>query len=228
MIPILFFGMSFVCDALAVWLILTLIGLIRLRSWARYSVLVIAALMAGFGAISAVDVRRYALFDAEPTRPTNRTDRARDVLRYRRSLRRFRGRLAWRCWSTTTTPQPVPCFLQHRTQRRWARPTPAPARPRPTAITVISWIYLICGPFCLLYLFLPMPTFLFGFIFSWPQGPRPLHCHRPGHCRDRLRPASPAQLSPPRRVLVVCRLPREHPGAADALGQAPVQRIHGH
>jgi len=50
--PILFFGMSLVSGAVAVWLIFTLVGLVRLRSWARYSVLVVASLMAGFGGIS--------------------------------------------------------------------------------------------------------------------------------------------------------------------------------
>ena len=52
MMPALMFGMSVISTVFAVWYLLTLIGLVRLRSWARYSVLVIAGLMAGFGGIS--------------------------------------------------------------------------------------------------------------------------------------------------------------------------------
>ena len=49
-----FFGLSLVAAALGVWCILTLIGLVRLSSWARYSVLVIGGCMALLGSISAV------------------------------------------------------------------------------------------------------------------------------------------------------------------------------
>ena len=53
-LPILLLAMSIVLAAFAVWSILTLIGLVRLQSWARYSVLVIAGLMAGFGGMLMV------------------------------------------------------------------------------------------------------------------------------------------------------------------------------
>jgi len=52
--PILLFLLSVFAAGLAVWSILTLIGLVRLRSWARYSLLVIAGCMAGFGGIGAL------------------------------------------------------------------------------------------------------------------------------------------------------------------------------
>lgn len=43
-------------------------------------------------------------------------------------------------------------------------PNTSAGRSRPTAITVISWLYMATAPFCLIYLFLPFPGFLFGFI----------------------------------------------------------------
>ncbi len=161
LIPILFFGMSFVCDALAVWLILTLVGLIRLRSWARYSVLVIAALMAGFGAISAATF--VALPFLMPNQAGTNPQTVHTVFFIIGAVYAVFALLGvvllvYYNFPTTSAifPRSVPL----------GPPNTSTGRPRPTAVTVISWVYLICGPFCLIYLFLPVPTFLFGFIFS--------------------------------------------------------------
>ena len=163
LIPILFFGMSFVCDALAVWLILTLIGLIRLRSWARYSVLVLAALMAGFGTISA------AMFVAMPFLMPNQAGTNPQtvhavffVIAAVYAVFAVLGVVLLVYYNYPTTRA---VFLAS-SPTPLGPPNTITGRPRPTAITVISWMYLICAPFSLLYLFLPMPTFLFGFIFS--------------------------------------------------------------
>jgi hypothetical protein len=43
-------------------------------------------------------------------------------------------------------------------------PNTSTGRVRPTAITVISWIYLISGPICCLYVFVPLPAFFLGFV----------------------------------------------------------------
>src|ERR1035437_3430418 len=67
MMPALMFGMSVLFAAFAVWFILTLIGLVRLRSWARYSLLVIAGLMAAFGGISMLT--SFAMPFLMPTLP---------------------------------------------------------------------------------------------------------------------------------------------------------------
>jgi len=161
LIPILFFGMSLACDALAVWLILTLVGLIRLRSWARYSVLVIAALMAGFGAVSAVTfVAMPFLMPNQPGTEPQTVHAMFFVIAAVYAVFALLGvvLLVYYNFPTTRAIFPQSATLDP--------PNTSTGRPRPTAVTVISWIYLICGPFSLLYLFLPMPTFLFGFIFS--------------------------------------------------------------
>ena len=163
LIPILFFGMSFVCDAFAVWLILTLIGLIRLRSWARYSVLVIAALMVGFGAISAVTfvVMPFLMPNQAGTDPQT-VHVMFFVIGAVYAVFAVLGLVLLVYYNYPTTRI---VFLQS-SPAPLGPPNTITGRPRPTAITVISWMYLICAPFSLLYLFLPMPTFLFGFVFS--------------------------------------------------------------
>src|ERR1035441_10561836 len=50
-LPIMMFAFSLLCAALAVCSIVTLIGLVRLRSCARYSILVIAGCITFFGGI---------------------------------------------------------------------------------------------------------------------------------------------------------------------------------
>lgn len=163
LIPILFFGMSFVCDALAVWLILTLVGLIRLRSWARYSVLVIASLMAGLGVISAATSFVMPFLVPNQSGADPHTMRIMSfVIGAVYAVFALLGVVLLVYYSFPTTKT---VFLQN-SSVVLAPPNTSTGRPRPTAVTVISWMYLICGPFCLLYLFLPMPTFLFGFIFS--------------------------------------------------------------
>jgi len=50
--PALYFGLSIALSLFASWAIATLIGLLRLRIWARYSILAIAGCTLGFGTLS--------------------------------------------------------------------------------------------------------------------------------------------------------------------------------
>jgi hypothetical protein len=61
-----FLGILLSCAGAVVWLIWTLVGLIRLRSWARYSILVIAGLMVFYGASCAIKAARLIFTSDQP------------------------------------------------------------------------------------------------------------------------------------------------------------------
>ena len=169
MMPVLFFAMSVFSAALAVWLILTLIGLVRLRSWARYSLLVIAGLMAAFGGISMLT--SFAIPFLMPSLPSSPNQAPVDPGMLRMiffATGAFYGLVAaigvallvyfnlvkTRALFLLNAPVAV------------GPPKTSTGRVRPTAVTVISWIYLASSPFCLIYAFLPFPAFLLGFLLN--------------------------------------------------------------
>jgi hypothetical protein len=167
MMPALMFGMSVFAAAFAVWFILTLIGLVRLRSWARYSILVIAGLMAAFGGMSMVT--SFAMPFLMPAMPAAGNQPAADPGMMRIIF------FVTGAFYGVVTALGVALLVYYNLAKTRALfllsapvsvgpPNTSTGRPRPTAITVISWLYLIYGPFCLLYVFLPFPMFLFGFI----------------------------------------------------------------
>jgi hypothetical protein len=167
MMPVLFFGTSLLSTALAVWFILTLIGLVRLRSWARYSLLAIAGLMAGFGGIAMLS--SFAMPFLMPSMPAAANQPAADP-----SILRTIFFMTGAVYGLVTALG-VALLVYYNLAKTRALflmnapvnvgpPKTSTGRPRPTAVTVISWIYLISAPFCLIYTFLPFPAFLFGFI----------------------------------------------------------------
>jgi hypothetical protein len=167
MMPWMVFGISVLSAAFAVWFILTLIGLVRLRSWARYSVLVIAGLMAGFGGISMLS--SFAMPFLMPALPATGGQPAPDPAVMRMIF--FAAGAVYGLVAGLGTAMLV-YYNRAKTRALFALNAPVPAGPpntstgraRPTAVTVISWLYMISAPICLLYVFLPFPAFLFGFI----------------------------------------------------------------
>jgi hypothetical protein len=165
-LPIMMSVMSLFFVALAVWSILTLIGLVRMRSWARYSVLVIAGCVAFFaGMISLMSFAMpFLLSSLASQSPAPNPD-------IRHGAFFFGGTLC--AIFTAIGIALLVYFNLAKTRALFQQNAPlnlrpsntSTGRPRPTAITVISWIYLISAPFCLIYFFLPVPGFLFGFVF---------------------------------------------------------------
>jgi hypothetical protein len=163
-LPILFFGMSLLAAAAAVWSILTLIGLLRLRAWARYSVLVIAGCMAAFGAI--LTLTSFAMpFLASTVAPQPGADPSamRVIFFVSGVLYAVVTAIGVSLFIYYNLAKTRTLFL-HSAPVNLDPPNTSTGRPRPTAITVISWLYMSTAPFFLIYLFLPFPAFLFGFI----------------------------------------------------------------
>ena len=165
--PAFMFGISVLSAAVAVWLILTLIGLVRLRSWARYSVLVVAGLMAGFGGI--LMLTSFALPFLMPALPASGGQPAPDPAITRII---FFSTGAFYALVTALGVALLVYYNLAKTKAVFALTAPVPLGPpntstgraRPTAVTVVSWLYMTTAPFCLMYVLFPIPAFLLGFI----------------------------------------------------------------
>ena len=151
---------------LAVWSILTLVGLARLRTWARYSILVMAGLGAGFGLIGvmislATPILMRGILPASQGTPPHFSFvfLVMGVL-YLFVIAIWTSQLIYYNLAGTRA-----LFLQN-APISLEPPNTSTGRPRPVAITILSWFFLLSGPFCLFYLFLPLPAYFFGVAFS--------------------------------------------------------------
>ena len=167
-LPIMMFLFSLLFAAFAGWSIVTLVGLVRLRSWARYSVLVIAGLLAVFGGISAVT--SFVMPFLMPVPPAVQNQPAADPAMMRviffviGAVYAFFAAIGIALLVYYNLARMRALFLQNAPVALGA-PNTVTGRPRPTAIAVISWIYLVSAPFFLIYTVLPFPAFFLGFIF---------------------------------------------------------------
>jgi len=173
------FLLSLFYAALAVWSILTSIGLVRLRSWARYSVLVIAGCVAFFGAIATLMsiampfLMRNVVPAVQPIPGAGQPDASAAALANAPHLVHgvflFMGAfygiftvvaIALLVYYNLAKTRAL--FLQN-APVNLSPPNTSTGRPRPIAIAILSWFFLISAPFTLIYAFLPFPAFLFGF-----------------------------------------------------------------
>jgi hypothetical protein len=167
-LPVMMFAFSLFYAALATWSILTLIGLVRMRSWARYSILVIAGCITLFGAIATLTsiampfLMRSAQLATQPAPDPN----------LMRGAFLFMGLISG-IFTAVAISQLVyynlantRAIFQQYAPVRLDPPNTSTGRPRPTAITVISWFFLISGPFMLIYSLLPIPAYVLGFVVN--------------------------------------------------------------
>ena len=135
-----------------------------MRSWARYSVLVFAGLMTAFGAILTLSsLAMPMMMPALQAQPGVDLSHASAIFLISAVI-----------YGTFTAIGIVLLVYFNLAKTRAlfllgepvasGPPNTSTGKPRPTAVTVISWLYLVNGAMCLLYLFLPYPTFLFGFV----------------------------------------------------------------
>jgi len=165
-LPVMMFALSLLCAASAVWSIVTLIGLVRLRSWARYSILVIAGLVTFFGGISTLTTFAMPLLiSSVPTQtPAANPHTMHATFLFVGAIYGLFTAIGIALLVYYNLAKARTLFLQN-APVNLAPPNTSTGRPRPTAIAIVSWLYLLSGPCCLIYLLLPYPGFLFGFIF---------------------------------------------------------------
>jgi hypothetical protein len=134
----------------------TSVGLFRLRSWARTSILVFAGFLAA-GSIFSLMVTMAVPIPPEFSAGTGQT--------FRRAMALVFGiPLAIALW----------WLIQFNTQSAkaaFASPIAEPASLRPLSITVIAWASIFGGASCVIAILTRSPLFLFGVIFNgWTAG----------------------------------------------------------
>lgn len=154
--------------ALALWGVLTMVGLFRLRSWARYSVLVIAGGMALIGLISMATTV-LMLFVPLPQAPNVGASHAASVQAMVRVIfgvvAFFYGIIcavgvSWLVYFTRKNVRAV--FAGGNTEV-------LPSR-RPLLISLIAVFNMVGAVGCLLTAFLPIPVLIFGLILhGWEK-----------------------------------------------------------
>ena len=142
--------------AFAAWGIATSIGLVRMRSWARVSLVVFAVLLAFISLISAVGV-----FAATPVQPGMAPQMARN-LRYGVAgvyAIPFAIALWW-----------LIQFNMASTKAAFANANPdALVNGRPLSMSIIGYLLIIGGAFCVIPLLMGMPGYIAGGVLTgWP------------------------------------------------------------
>jgi hypothetical protein len=129
----------------------TSVGLFRLRSWARTSILVFAGFLAAFSILTLVMTTAVPL-PPETTAGMEHTVRQVMVVIFGIPL----AIAAW--WLIQ--------FNRQSTKAAFASPITEAAPRRPLSITVIAWTLIVGAGSCLLLIPLRMPVFLFGATFN--------------------------------------------------------------
>ena len=166
--PIFIYAICAVFIALAVWGILTAIGLFRVRRWARYSVLVIGGILALFSLVSLLLTLAMLLAPLPVAAGMN----ASQVHSAQAVTRVVFGVIAF---------LPAICcaigvfwlvyFNKKRVRDIFAGlPGQAPESPRPLLISILAVLSLIGAGSCLLMTFIPFPGAFFGLILhGWEK-----------------------------------------------------------
>jgi hypothetical protein len=146
-------AMFAVLAGIGIW---TSIGLFRLRSWARTSILVFAGFLAAISAFSLLITMAVPI----PPQFTAGTEHA-----FRRMMAAMFGiPLAIAVWWLSQ-------FNTRSTKAAFASPVAEAPPRRPMSITVIAWALIVGSASCLFLIPTRMPVFLFGAIFyGWIAG----------------------------------------------------------
>lgn len=149
--------------ALAAWASLTVIGILRLRSWARYSILIIGGGIAVFSFFAGIAtlLSRTMLVAQQP----NADPRIVAVVFFfvTAFYLMFAAIGVW--WLIYFNLRPIrELFSIARFQIPSPVDTAVTPEPVPTPIKIIAGFLLVGAVFCLLGIFLPFPAFFLGFI----------------------------------------------------------------
>ncbi|HTD96193.1 MAG TPA: hypothetical protein VK627_04670 [Edaphobacter sp.] len=172
---ILFFGigLSLFLAVLAVWAIFTIVGLLRLRNWARISVLIIGGCLAFFGCVSALGMIAGLFFASKFDTHSNAAPHMQAIVFGVMALFYaivaaigiaglvYFNRAAIRALFIGAADYPLgPTHL--------IPPYGKPSRFAhvPTAITIIACLDFVSTVICAVMAFVPFPAFFLGFILT--------------------------------------------------------------
>jgi hypothetical protein len=171
---------------LTVWAILTVIGILRLRSWGRYSILIIGGGLSALGLIAALfTLLGRTTFSAQPTQPLLDPHIMSAVFLVMTVFYLFIAAIGiwWLAYfnlrpirNLFNSPAPAQTYYAPLSPEAYGttRTLNPPVDPSngffsspehtPTAIKFVGWFLLIGAILCLPLVFLPIPAFLLGFI----------------------------------------------------------------
>ena len=174
--------LSIVYAALAVWAIFTVIGILRLRSWARYSILIIGGGLAAMGILAAIGtlLSRSVIPALQAQQLAADPHIMSGVFLMLTAAYLFVAAIGvwWLVYFNRNSVRDlfrsgitVPGYYGDAgaTGALYPPATPSnhffssPAH-APTAIKIIGWLFVICSVLCLPLPFLPIPAFFLGFI----------------------------------------------------------------
>ena len=162
--PIFIYAICAVFIALAVWEILTAIGLFRVRRWARYSVLIIGGILAVFSLISLL-LTLALLLAPLPAAAGVDASQAHNVHAMTRVV--FGVIALFHVIRCAIGVFWLVYFNKKRVRDIFAGlPGQAPESPRPLLISILSVLILIGAVSCLLLVFTPFPGAFFGMILN--------------------------------------------------------------
>ncbi len=160
---------------LATWAVFTVVGILRLRNWARISILVIGGCLAGLGLMCLFGLAMT--WGALHTMPVTQPHGDPFILRITLIVTGIMYGLVlaigvW--WLVYFNLRSVKAafaapILQPDGTYLHANPTPsAPGYfpPAPTAITILGWLWIISSVFCLLMVLVPLPGFFLGLFLT--------------------------------------------------------------
>jgi hypothetical protein len=156
--------------ALAAWAILTVIGILRLRSWGRYSILVIGgglAVLGVFAVFGTLLSRTMVLPTLQAQQPTADPHIFSIVFLFMAAIDLFIAAIGvW--WLVYFNLRSVREVFSNPAMLASSSANAGSLSRTPTAVKIIGGFLLFSAICCLLCAFLPFPAFLLGFIFPPP------------------------------------------------------------
>lgn len=188
---VLFFsiGMSLFMALLVTWAILTIVGLLRLRSWGRISILIIGGCLAAIGGLSAAGLVISLIVSSTWNQPGNLPPSLPPhfMAFLLASIAFFYACLAavgiW--WLVYFNRAKVKAFFVSPAVNAYSQSVaygypvdPTYTAPQfgkrgrfanvPVGIVILGWFFLLSTFMCVVMAFVPFPAFLLGFIVSGP------------------------------------------------------------
>lgn len=167
--PIFFYGFAAFMVLLTLWGIVTAVGVLRLRRWARYSILVIGGGLALFGTISAASTL-LLLFLPLPLSPATDPSQAQSLHFAARAT--FAGVAFFYVLMAAIGVWWLVYFNRKAARDLFsgAQPESAIASSRPFLITLFAILNGIGAAGCLMMIFVPVPAAVFGaLVHGWPK-----------------------------------------------------------
>jgi hypothetical protein len=160
----LMLAISLFYAALSVWAILTVIGILRLRAWARYSILIIGGGLAVLGLLAALfTLVGRTMLPIPPTRPPLDPHFMTIIFLFIGAFYLLLAAIGiW--WLVYFNLRPVRELFSNPNLLLQSSNPPGRFSRTPTAIKIIAGFLLLSSVCCLFGALLPFPAFILGFI----------------------------------------------------------------